>query len=838
LSDHIRKWIPHLAVFVIYLAFGATKVLLTVASPYYDAQDKTNLHFTENAVQYRYAEMIAEGRGIPEVDTRIQHPEGVQVSEELTITLERVSGYLYRALTALGYDTPFHTYSVYFIAFFSSLAVFPLYLAGARLWGGWLGGLLVVCFYVVMPPAWMRSITSFSREDFTLTFLFAGLVCFGLSQGKNREPWMPWAAGVALALASISWHISGFVLVILFAYAIVAYGLIPAERRQLFDALWPILLVLFLAGIGTDLLRNKWFVTSSTMLIGYGLLAAHLLGERFNLGTPVRIGILIGFPAIAHVALLTGVGENIRAYSHAFEVIYYKLRFGLIKPEDPLLMTADARGMWSSSFRSPTFGSAWSMFSTLLIVSAAAAILAVRDLAGRTLPRAERFFTYCFFAFLAGYIAFDRIQVFFVFFAALIVGRWLLTLRARRPVVIAALIVLIGYEVYNDTRLFITVYRTPGLERLITWVRDNTQRDDAILTAFQVGPSILTYTGRPIVLHPKFESYVIRDKTQRFVEGLFESESTFYQLAREWQADWYVYQASTALDTSLESPRYVAGRSSISPESALYRFHFAPEKLTHFHLAYQDSYFRIYRVGRSPETRGTIDYQPVFDLSLFTQQPGTMPDDNQIAKVMGELGNPQTRARLAAALYADGRFVAAADEYARLVSRGPSDSELLLRAANAFQKAGNDRKAFSHYLMALRANPDLSMNRFETDNGILFLDGARLLLEAGRTASGTRWLEQAVARLPRDLEAATNLGMLYSNTGRLDEARRTFDRVLLFGDKHPPVYLQLGLLEQKSGEHQRAIERLERYLQLTPGSPDAAAVRQAIRQSQSALNGS
>lgn len=833
---HLRKWLPLLAVFAIYLAFGSTKVILTLASPYYDPQDETNLHFTENAVQYRYARMVARGMGIPEVDRRLQYPEGVRVAEELTVTLERVSGNFYRALQLFGYDTPFHTYSVYFIAFFSSLAIFPLYLAGSRLWG-WPAGLLVCAFYTVMPPAWMRSITSFSREDFTLTFLFAGIVCFGLTLGKSRERWMPWAAGVALSLATISWHISGFVLVIILAYAILVYLLCPDERQTMFDTVWPILLLLFLTGLGSDLLRNKWFVTSSTMLVGYGFLAAHLAGTRLKLALPARLGILIGLPAIAHLLLSTAVGENVRAYSHAFDVIYYKLRFFLIKPEDPTLMTPDARGMWSSSFRSPTLDSIWSMFSTLLVVSTVAALVACRDLLRGLLSASERFFTYAFFAFLAGYLAFDRIQVFFVFFAALIAGRWLVIAGSRRVLAAAALVVLIGYEVYNDTRLYITVYRTPGLERLIEWVRSNAEPDDVFLTAFQIGPSILTYTDRQIVLHPKFESHVIRDKTQAFVEGLFDRPEKFLSLARQWQADYYVYQASTALDSSLESPRYVAGHRTVSPESAVFHFHFVPESLDGFYLVYQDDYYRIFRVGRPPETQPVIAYQPIFDLNLFTDQPDVMPTREQVDRVLGQLGEPQTRIRLAAALASDGRFAEAAAEFARQADKRPRDAELQLATANALEKAGRSREAFHRFLAALRANPNLSIDRFETDNGIMFLDGARLLLDNGREKTGIRWLEAAVALMPRDVEAATNLGMLYSRSGRTDEARRTFERVLIFGNNYPPLYLQLGLLEQRSGRHDRAIEYMERYLRMSPeGSPDRAAVQQAIRESREAGN--
>ncbi len=837
MSDKLRKWIPLATLFTLYLVIGSAKVILTTASPYYDPEDETNLHFTENAVQYRYARMIAEGTGIPENDTRIQHPEGLRVDEELTVTLECVSGSLYRILAFFGYDTPFHTYSVYFISFFSSLTVFPLYLVGCRLWGGWIGGILVVCFYAVMPPAWMRSITSFSREDFTLTFLFTGLAYFGLSQGRHRERWMPWLAGVALSLAAISWHITNFAIAILFAYAIVAYFVYSDERESLFDALWPVVLLLALTGIASDLLRNKWFVTSTTMLVGYGLLAAHLIGERLRLSTPARLGILIGLPVLAHIILSSLVGENYRAYSHAFDVIYYKLRFGLVKPDDPTLMNYDARGMWSSSFRSPTFASIWTMFSTLLVVSGAAAALAIRDLYRGVLPRSQRFFLYCFFAFLGGYVAFDRIQVFLVFFAAGIAGRWLIILGDRKRLVILGLCVFIGYEVYNDTRFYITVHRSPGLERLVSWVRENTAAGDVVMAAFHISPSILTYTDRPIVQHPKFESHIIRKKSERFLNGLFSSEETFYNLARDWEADWYVYQASTGLDTSLESPRYVSGRTTIPVESALYGFQFATDRLNYFHLVYQDSYYRIFKVGEPPASPPDITYQPVFDLGVYTDRPGTMPTDEQIARVSRELGEPRVGQKLAEALSADGRYSDAADVYVRLAEKQPRNGDLRLAAANALDKAGRQRDAVPHFLSALRSNPGLSRYRFETENGVVFRDGARMLLSSGRIEEGMLWLEKAVSLLPEDVEAATNLGILHGNAGETGKSRALFEQAVSVRPDYPPAHLQLGLLDQKEGNHEVAVEWMRRYLELAPNTQNRSAVREAIRVSKAAQRG-
>ncbi|MEE2754713.1 MAG: hypothetical protein VX910_12075, partial [Candidatus Latescibacterota bacterium] len=449
----------------------------------------------------------------------------------------------------------------------------------------------------------------------------------------------------------------------------------------------------------------------------------------------------------------------------------------------------------------------------------------------------EWFFLYCFLAFGLGYIAFDRIQVFFVFFAALIAGRWLLTFPDRRTAAIVGLCVFIGYEIHNDTRFLITVHRAPQLPALVEWVRKNTAEDDVILAAFHISPSILTYTNRSIVQHPKFESQVIREKTEQFLEGLFSSEEEFYQLARRWEADWYVYQASMALDTSKESPRYVAGRKVVPPESALYGFHFAPETLKHFHLAHQNSYYRMFKVGDPLESRPQIQYQPGFDLSVFTNAKDVMPADTQIEKVRSELGNPAMRLQLADALYLSSRYSEAADEYERLSLKQPADAILKLKTANAMDKAGRSREAARQYLMALRAKPDLRRYRFETENGQVFRDGARVLLEAGNMDAGTRWLEKAVSLLPDDVEAATNLGILFMKKKETIKARKTFEQVISTKPDYPLAYLQIGLLDQSEGRHQQAIDNLTRYLELDPASPNRQAVRKAIQEIRTQLQG-
>jgi lipoprotein NlpI len=58
--------------------------------------------------------------------------------------------------------------------------------------------------------------------------------------------------------------------------------------------------------------------------------------------------------------------------------------------------------------------------------------------------------------------------------------------------------------------------------------------------------------------------------------------------------------------------------------------------------------------------------------------------------------------------------------------------------------------------------------------------------------------------------------------------RSVFEKVAQLAPQWPDVYYNLGLLLEKTGNYDDAIQNFRTYLQLAPASPDAHQVRETI----------
>jgi len=87
-----------------------------------------------------------------------------------------------------------------------------------------------------------------------------------------------------------------------------------------------------------------------------------------------------------------------------------------------------------------------------------------------------------------------------------------------------------------------------------------------------------------------------------------------------------------------------------------------------------------------------------------------------------------------------------------------------------------------------------------------------------------------------DLSASSSLAHLYRgrvliSLQKYEEAEKELQRVISLGGAHVPMaYRYLGALFKETGAKPRAIEALEKYLQLTPKAKDANEVREIIKQ--------
>jgi putative inorganic carbon (HCO3(-)) transporter len=81
-------------------------------------------------------------------------------------------------------------------------------------------------------------------------------------------------------------------------------------------------------------------------------------------------------------------------------------------------------------------------------------------------------------------------------------------------------------------------------------------------------------------------------------------------------------------------------------------------------------------------------------------------------------------------------------------------------------------------------------------------------------------LENLITKDPWNIEAHFQLGRLYYNVGRVDEAIRLFEAVALVVPKHSNALYSLGLAYVAKDRIQEAILAFERVLELNPGNQD------------------
>ena len=671
LSDARRSL--HLALLLLTIVFATWyKIAAFERSSRYDPIDETCQYWTESAFHYRYAKMVAEGHLIPAFDRDAQHPEGVRPYDELTIGMEYPPGLLYHLVKIVAPGLPFHRWLVWFVCAFSSLSIVAAFVAARAIWASETAGLVAAVAYALSPFSFNRLIANYGREDFALPLLFlsfAFLVAALYGGEQRRRDTI--AAAVFLVAGLAVWHVSRFhLLFIVLALAPVTL-LFAEDRVALVKTLRLFALILLAAGLMLPPLRAKGFLFSPSFVAIAALLAtAEVARARSLRGIHALALFAVIFIPASFIAASLSPGE--KEYSHVTGLAVEKIKHLGTKPANPADLPYDARTLWVEAFESPQAAAILVPLSSLALWAPAALALGVlRALRGRLAPL-QILALGLAIAYLLMYLLLERFSPFFIFFLALALPV-VLTLDTRwRGAVVALLVVSAAYEVWYDLHfdkpnpwrnavLATFPPKAPEIvpnygnnERVVRWIRRYTPTRAVILTWYPTGPMVITYTGRPINLHSKFESSLLRDKERRMIEALYGDEEGFYALCKDFETDYFLYQANLLLDASTSSSRYMADRMRVPTTSAAYLFHFQPDSLEHFTLVYQDSFYRLYKVRRGDEVvvpPHPIPYEEMFDASLIAPASATY-DDRQTKMLIGRFMQRLMTAKQAMDLYA------------------------------------------------------------------------------------------------------------------------------------------------------------------------------------------
>ncbi|MBN2288857.1 MAG: tetratricopeptide repeat protein [Candidatus Glassbacteria bacterium] len=820
------------AIFLILAtAFAAYNKLSRLAqNPSFAANRETCAFWTESAFHYRYAELVARGQGIPAQDTRAQEPEGVVPLENFTIAMEYAVGFSYQlAGSVFGFRLPLHKFTAWFDCLFSCLSITALFFLALVAWKSRVAAMLAAAWYAAAPPSFARSAGgAFLREDFALPFIFGALALLAYSSEKDKT-WSRWAAGVIFAIALASWHVAPFLLFLLSLFAAFLFLADSRGSRGFLESFLVLILCCMAAGIAVPVLRAKHFLTGLPMLTSYCVLAAWLVEKKWLAGGRPRLRWLLAVALpLAWAAGAWLARDRTGEFSHVYLLMLDKVRFLGAKPADPAAMSFHSKILWLSAFNSPSAGQVASYFGVGLWVSLGLSILLVRDWLKGRLGIPGRMALVFFFAFAAGYLAVDRLSVFFVFFSALVFGSlalrggtrmWLLALALGSAVILTDYYRSLGYR--------IMAYRPDNDLRVVEWLKTNTGPDDTVLAPFQWGPSILAYAGRPVVLHSKFESRGIREKVRDFLGALYGTVEQMEELCRRWRVSYLLVTVNLALDSGPSSYRYVMNRPELADSSAAYAFQYAPETLGGFRLVYQDATTRIFEVGSPWDSLSARvyreNYHPLWDLGLI----GTH-SDRAVALLTSRLGKPDFHLRLAGH-YAEAEPEIAAREYRAALDLGAADARAWYSLSEVLLRLGRSREALSALEKTLAYDPEFDLSGLlDTPAEILSSLGG-MLIGKNRWEDAEAFLARALEQQPGNALALNNLGLVRMKQERYEEARGLFERAALCDPGAPAPRRNLGILLLQQDDP-GAVEEFRRYLRMAPQAPERVEIMRALRQ--------
>jgi hypothetical protein len=308
----------------------------------------------ESAQRFRYIEMISEGQSLPDPDERMQSPDGYSPWTD-TVLQEQLYGRLHRSFAAESSLGAFVRALTPVVSSLSIFGVALLVLALSRRRGAALfAGLL---FAVALPVAQRGIGTTIFREDLAFPVL-----CFHLAAlaywTRTLRTGAALTSGLFLALALLLWKVVTFYYLLLVFFLGTAHWLEREQARRLLPGASALLLPAGLAGLLPLSLRADSFVTSTSFIAGLAVLG--MLGiEHFVRGRgrgTRRRGMVVLRPMIALglFGVLRWLLPSEQGYSHAWETIIAKLRFGGVKPLDPAELSFHARHYWTGNYESPT----------------------------------------------------------------------------------------------------------------------------------------------------------------------------------------------------------------------------------------------------------------------------------------------------------------------------------------------------------------------------------------------------------------------------------------------------------------------------------------------------
>lgn len=557
------------------------------------------LPFTlESALQFQRTALLANEGSMDEVASLLQHPEGIDPWKTYSVGSE----YVYAMMASLVPPSVSMESRIRWIEVLWFCLTIPLL-------GLWIrsmtrstsGGLTAAAFYAVVLIAVLRSTgLELSRENFAFPFLAAHLWAHAVTIRTPRKSSM-FLSAFFLAMAAASWDMIQYY-VLLWAICMgwhIFRRREPSVMSRLWIWEWGGLLLISL--LHPYMRAHGWFFSLPMAFAGGLLCILYMRHHRTQCSWKHEVLIL---STVVVLCLTAGRVWSGGAYSHFAELLWAKIRYMNVKPTDPSLLTFEQRIMWVPALHSANWALTKMLMPFMLPVSIGAFLLLLfgkrKDLA----PETGRVLFY-FIISLSIYVFFVRFYVFAALFGCAVIGmavayaeqrsrwfKWVLMVVLACGWTVEAAYVVSGAAQWGRPNIYYN-----EADQLIGWMKKNIA-PRPVLANFGISSSLAAYAGCPVVLHPKFENKVIRERVQDYAEALFKKDEKVF---RDWcdtvDTDIYVYSRGEFARRGIPyQMRYFVDAVSPPDDAAARLFEYRPTEGRYFKLLWENRKYRVFQI--------------------------------------------------------------------------------------------------------------------------------------------------------------------------------------------------------------------------------------------------
>ena len=567
-TERRRRWgTEHLicsCVLLLLVAFSAgLRIEQSFAQGGFD-QDPVGSVRSDPGLLYYLAQRMDQEGGEPadwHADPRIEHPDPVDVPARFTVGQERL---LLLARGLVGEEVPLHHLCVWLMSILAALSCIGVYgltqeLTGSPRWG------LLAAFLLVVTPAFYRTVGFvLVREDLALPLL---ALHPWLAIRAARLGTVPSAIAAALALggALATWHAS-MMIATLECGACLVWFLCTLRNPLASRGAAAALLTLVAVTLLNPALLEKGAVLSLPLIMVFGMWVTHKLrvGQRTPRATVLAVCSLLVLVAYG-LSVLGGYSADL---SHVYRLLAAKLSHLGLLPEDPLALPFQVRMMWQGPFATLSLNQAHSLFLVefwLLPLLLLAGVLRWQRRQGRDVE--QILFVHLVFLCLATWMI-QRLSsaLVLVLVPVLVVAAHRLTRGGGRRATQVGVFGLLFFQVLGFSGFASKSHsgwqwdvRQSQERELVVAVETLLPEGEPILADFMVSTVLLAHTGRPIVVQPKWEAAVSRDRVEKLWTLLYHSslDELAAAMRSEFEVRYLLLDRHTLL--WLRSSRYLAG---------------------------------------------------------------------------------------------------------------------------------------------------------------------------------------------------------------------------------------------------------------------------------------